>query len=374
MGLIERFVRWLGIQPIPEVRIGRRRGGGHAIKAGGFGRACKGAEKRGREDALSGQHTIYSNAAEPAEVTRLRAAEAGNAAGAGVDVEALVLLARGAEAAAEVELSDAIAAQSAAAESLLRAEEHRASLSEERFGFAAIPAWAAWTAGVSLLLGDIFFTWIALAQSVNVADWETLILAATIGALLFAVGIGKAYIDVVDFRGEASRGPRPWPSRSKKVLSRLLLWTAGLTILTLLVTRINIVRLTTPKGRVPWQHLTGSFAGFLVVGFAAALVAVVAYLGAYISFVSRPISKARAAEKAARRAVKAAAKRHNRADRALTTARASVAQAEALVQETPDAVRAAWGQVRAAYWRGFALHRPEEQPPLRPLPTEPEAQ
>jgi hypothetical protein len=327
------------------------------------------AEERGREDALSGQHSIYSNADEPAEVTRVRAAEAQNAAEIRAGIEKAVVAARGAAEAARVEQGLATEAKDAADKALAEAEHALSGVSEERVGFAAIPRWFAWVAAGLLLLGDIFFTYTAVAGSIDVDDWESLVLAATIGALLFGVGIGKAYIDVVDFRGGEDASSRPWPAVNKKMVSRLLLWSATLMIIMLFFARVAIVDWdTVNSGEQGWQFALASIAGFLAVGFAAALVAIAAYLGAFVSFVSRPLAVAKGRVRGAAKDVKRAESRRVSAERAVVRADAALAQAEGVRAEAATVVRGAWEQVRAAYWRGFALERPEEQPLLRPLP------
>ena len=119
-----------------------------------------------------------------------------------------------------------------------------------------------------------------------------------------------------------------------------------------------------------WQLTVASYGALVAIGFAAALVAIAAYLGAFVSFVSRPISRVKSEERAAQKAAKTATSLQSRAERAQAAADASIARAEGIVEEAPAVVASTWAQMRAAYWRGFALARPEEQALLRPLPTD----
>ena len=337
----------------------------------GLQAARKRAEERGREDALSGQHTIYSNADEPAEVTRLRAAEAENAARLKSGLDEVLVTARARSVAAGLEAERAAAARTTAEDDLAAVIERKSALSEERYGFAAVPAWALWILATLLFLGDVLFTYKAF-NDLNAEWYETLGLAATIGALLFAVGVGKAYVDVVDFRGTGPDDARPWPRRYKKTLSRLLLWAAGLMIAALFFARLAIVDFESlqDEEQGTWQLTVASYGALVAIGFAAALVAIAAYLGAFVSFVSRPISRVKSEERAAQKAAKTATSLQSRAERAQAAADASIARAEGIVEEAPAVVASTWAQMRAAYWRGFALARPEEQALLRPLPTD----
>ena len=371
MSLLGSFARALGFSPSPQVYIRQHRRHGREIKTVGLKRARNRAEKRGRADADSGQHSIYSNAAEPAEASGLSSAEDANEARVRASLDEVLIGARARSAAADAAFERSDVARDAADEALASARAHRSSLSEERFGFAAINPWAAWALAVLIFLGDLLLTLKAFSD-LDAPEYEKVGLAATVGALLFLVGIAKAYIDVVDFRAGDSERDRPWPTTYKKSLSRLLIWATALMVFALFFARVGILDLESWGDSGVLGLIVANTGAFLAVGFAAALVAIAAYLGAFVSFVSRPISKAKAQEKAARRALKAATKTRAKAELRQTAAASGLARAEGIVEEAPAVVRSTWGEVRAAYWRGFALGRPEEQTPLKPLPGTPE--
>lgn len=378
MRLFESIGRWLGVLPSPDVRIRHSKDGGVEIKTLGLEHARRRCEKKGRDDAASGQHSIYSNADEPAEISRLRAAEAANAARVRAVLDEGVAAASAESAAAKLALDRAVSERDAAEGDFAAAREHRSGLSEERYGFAALPGWAVWIAAALIFTGDLFLTYVAVNKTVSLEPWEILAASATIAGLLFVVGVAKAYIDVVDFRGSGPDSRRPWPTDYKKTLSRALLWATALMVIALLFARVGIVdqnSIVKKFGSLEVLFLIVSSVGLLIaIGFAAILVAVTAYLGAFVTFVSRPISKAKSDERAAKRAANEAMRLYSRAERRRADAEAALVRAEGTIAEAPSVVSSTWAQMRAAYWRGFALRRPEEQAPLKPLPTESETQ
>ena len=382
MRLFESIGRWLGVLPSPDVRIRQSKDGGAEIRTAGLEHARRRCEKKGRDDAASGQHSIYSNADEPAEISRLRAAEAANAAQIRALLEEVRAAAAAESAASKLALDHADSERRDAEKDVAAAREHRSGLSEERYGFAAIPTWAAWVLAGLIFAGDVLLTFTAFSNSLDVEWYETLGLAATLAGLLFFVGVGKAYIDVVDFRGTGPDSRRPWPADYKKSLSRLLLWSTAVMLIALIVARVGILDAASflPEEdelgealRIPLL-IVASVGALIAVGLAAVLVAVTAYLGAFVTFVSRPISKAKSDERSARRAAKEAEAVYSRAQRRAAGADAALTRADGIAAEAPSVVSSTWAQMRAAYWRGFALCRPEEQAPLKPLPTESETQ
>ena len=322
--------------------------------------AAKEAQERGREDGLSGQHTPWAPATKPGFLRGIEARRAANVEYLKAHREAVV---GQATAVADDWARRRDAAADAAAEAEATAEAARAvedETSESKSGFASAPGWIIGLVAVGLMVADVFFTRVALVNALGyISDEEAWVIAGIIGALLFVGGVAKAYLEAVKARAEREGVQGPFTAIASSRLSAYLMWPVALMIAGLAVGRWALI--AEPEGFLGWAVAIGAF---VALTMAAVLVAVVAYVGASAIFAARPRTTAvrarRKADRALRRARKAALSASARAD---SEARNARALEEAFEQSLPMAEHW-WMSVIAAYWRGFALARPEEQPDI----------
>ena len=318
------------------------------------------AQGRGREDGAAGQHTPWTPARKPGFLRAIEARRAANIEYLQAHREAVVGQAAaraddwarrrdGAEAAVEAATARASAARAAEGET-----------SEVTSGFARAPGWAIALIAVALMIADIFFTRVALVNALGyISDEEAWVIAAIIGVLLFVGGVAKAYLEAVKARAERDGVDGPFTKVASGRLSNYVLWPVGIMIAGLAVGRWSLI--AAPKGFFGWAVAIGAFAALTM---AAVLVAVVAYVGASAVFAARPRTVAvrdrRRAERALARAEKRVVSTSARADSEQKNVNALEAAFDRALPMADDW----WMVVIAAYWRGFALVRPEEQPDI----------
>ena len=112
---------------------------------------------------------------------------------------------------------------------------------------------------------------------------------------------------------------------------------------------------------VPMRFISTAF---LAIVAAAILVAVVSYLGARILLAARPRGAARRDAKKATRLVAYLTQAHLAAQLAADQAKAHAQGTRPNYESAVRAAEEAWMQVICAYWRGFSLVRPDEQPDI----------
>jgi hypothetical protein len=232
--------------------------------------------------------------------------------------------------------------------------------SEVTSGFARAPRWAIALVAAALVVADIFFTRVALVKALGyISDGEAWVIATIIGTLLFVGGVAKAYLEAVKARAEREGVQGPFTKVASGRLSNYVLWPVGIMIAGLAVGRWSLI--AAPKGFFGWAVAVGAFTALTM---AAVLVAVVAYVGASTLFAARPrtvaVRERRRAERALERARKRVISTSERADseqKNVNALRAAFDRAVPMADEW-------WMAVIAAYWRGFALVRPEEQPDI----------
>ena len=321
----------------------------------------KEAARMGREDGEGGQHSAWSHAPKPAALRRFEARRDENIAALQAERVGAVGMAR-----ADAEVRDAehdfAKGEAREADSALEASKAAAEkVSEVRYGFAAIPRWAVVVMAALLVAADILFTQLALVESLgNLPAWEAWVIAGIIGVLLFAAGIGKAYVEVVRERADDAGEKGPFGPRAAKMIVRFALWPTVVMVVALALARVSLV---------DWQSETlvewvGAMGALLAITMAAVLVAVVAYLAGRILFASRPLALARAELRSARARRKRACIRLDQAHRTVRESEATTEGLDAAFEKAITMADEAWMAVIALYWRGFAQARPEEQPDI----------
>jgi hypothetical protein len=332
----------------------------HGPEAVGMDDAAKEAQGRGREDGDSGQHTPWAPARKPGYLRGLEARRAANIEYLHAHREAVVGQAR---AQADDWARRRDAAEAGATEAAAIAEAARGAedaTSEAESGFARAPGWVIAFVAIALMVADIFFTRVALVNALGyISDDEAWVIAVIIGALLFVGGVVKAYLEAVKARAEREGVQGPFAKVASSRLSNYVVWPVAIMIAGLAVGRWALI--AAPSGFFSWAVAVGAFAALTM---AAVLVAVVAYVGASAIFAARPRTQAvkarRRADRALEDAKKASLKASARADSELANAKALD---EAFDRSIPMADEW-WMVVIAAYWRGFAQARPEEQPDI----------
>ena len=322
--------------------------------------AASKAQASGRDDGASGQHTPWAPATKPGYLRSLEALRAANIEYLRAHREAVVGQARAIaddwarrRDAAGQDVEDA----RAAAEAARVAEE---ATSEVASGFAQAPRWAIVLISVALMVADVFFTRVALVNALGyISDGEAWVIAAIIGVLLFVAGVAKAYLEAVKARAEREGVQGPFTALASSRLSNYLFWPVGAMIAGLAVGRWALI--ASPKGFFGWAVAVGAFAALTM---AAVLVAVVAYVGASAIFAARPRTQAVTARRRAERALKKAGEAHRKAAARADKERENTAALEEAFERSVPMADERWMVVIAAYWRGFAQARPEEQPDI----------
>ena len=330
----------------------------------GMGRQEARAREDGRMDGASGTYGPYSHAHEPAAITSIKARLAQNRAALVAEKTGALgqMLARAERRDMARETCEANADQ--AASRLARARARLSELPASRFGFADVPRSVVSVVASLLVIADVLFTQLALVESLgNLPEWEAWAIAATMGALLFACGAGKAYIEAEHDRAREAGEDGLFGARSARRLGRFVFWMTAVMLLGLGCARVSLV---------DWQSETlvewvGALGALLAVTMAAVLVAVVAYLGGRIIFGAQPRAAARSELRRASRAHDVAQRRLSAATQAASEARSDAACLDARFEQAILMAEEAWTAVAAAYWRGFALACPEQQPAIEPL-------
>ena len=318
------------------------------------------AAQMGREDGLGGQHSSWTHAPKPAALRRFEARREENIAALQAERVGAVTLARSTadhrrqqEAYRDMHLEEARA-------ELTAAEEFAGGFSDVRHGFAAVPRWLGIVLATLLMAADILFTQMALVESLgNLPAWEAWAIAAIIGVLLFAAGVGKAYVEAVQERAEDEGQKGPFGNGGKALVA-FVFWPTVVMVFALGFARVSLVDWeseTIPE----WVAALGSL---LAVTMAAVLVAIVAYMGGRILFASRPRAAALARLRRARKGRDAAAKALDKAHERTIDAEAVAEGLDAGFDKAVTMAEEAWMGVIALYWRGFAQARPDEQPDI----------
>ena len=326
----------------------------------GIDRRVAEARAAGDEDARAGVLNQWTRAVKPAALRSIEAEREQNLAFLRGVTDA-------AEAAAEARAADADRQQDQLAADLAIAEAEKAAaadafadLPEARHGWLRIHPLILGIVSVAILGADIIFTRLALENSLgNLFTWEAWTVAVLIGALLFIAGVGEAYIENACEVAIAAGERPPFGARAKRRLELAIFIPTVAMLFGLAAARWSLIDTGLSGGE--WVAAIGSFAAIVT---AALLVAVVAYLGARVLLAARPRA-------AAHRAVKKATARVGQLTQAHLAAQLAADEAKAHAQGTrpnyESAVRAAeeaWMQVICAYWRGFSLVRPDEQPDI----------
>ncbi len=318
------------------------------------------AQAVGREDAEAGINNNWSTARKPAAIRAIEAERSENLSFIRGTVGTAI-------AGAEAEASDEDRRRDSAVVALdeVRAQAEQAEvdlkgLPEARHGWLRLPGWVIGLASILVLGADVILTRLALENSLgNLFPWEAWTIAGLIGALLFVAGVGEGYIEdateVAEYAGERP----PFSPRARRVLTWVIVLPTALMLLGLMAGRWSLVD-TSLRG-VEWVAAIGSF---LAISAAAVLVAVVAYIASRILLAARPRTAVmRRLKKGNKRAAHLQEEHLARARRADD----AHARAEGIAPNYAGAFAAcqeAWMEVIAAYWRGFALVRPEEAPDI----------
>lgn len=321
----------------------------------------KEAARMGREDGQGGQHSAWTHAPKPAALRRYEARREENIAALEAERVGAVGMARADVVVREGEKRYREMVASEASTRLEAAQAAAGEVSEVRHGFAAVPRWLAIVLAGLLVAADVLFTQIALVESLgDLPGWEAWIIAGVIGALLFAAGIGKAYIEAVRERAEDAGERGPFSPGAGKALIRFVFWPTVVMVVALAFARVSLIDWES-ETLAEWLAALGALAG---ITMAAALVAVVAYMAGRILFASRPhagalteLRRARAHRKKAANRLDIAVRRHEESKATADGLDASFEKAVSIAQE-------AWMGVIALYWRGFAQARPDEQPDI----------
>lgn len=319
------------------------------------------AAQMGREDGQGGQHSAWTHAPKPAALRRFEARRDENIAALEAERVGAIGIARADVVVREGELRFCEVMAEESGERLSAAQVTAADTSAVRHGFAALPRWATIALAVIMVAADVLFTQIALVESLgDLPPWEGWIMAGVIGALLFAAGIGKAYIEAVRDRAEDSGEKGPFSHGASKTLIRFVFWPTVVMVAALAFARVSLIDWESDT-LAEWLGALGALAG---ITMAAALVAVVAYMAGRILFASRPyaealaeLRRARAYRKKANSALDTAVRRHEES-------KANADGLEAAFEKALTMAEEAWMSVIALYWRGFAQARPDEQPDI----------
>ena len=318
------------------------------------------ARAAGDEDARAGVINQWSRASKPPALRAIEAQRDQNlvflrgvtgTAVAEAEATAADAVRRQHQAASDVEA--AVVARDAAVDQL-------STLPEARHGWLKLPGWIIAVVSGAILGADIIFTRLALENSLgNLFPWEAWTVAVLIGVLLFIAGVGEAYIEnACEVATDAGERPPFSPSAKRRLEFFIFVPTIGM-LLGLGAARWSLVdtRLTGPE----WVAAIGSFVAIVTAAF---LVAVVAYLGARILLAARPRSAAHRAVKKAIARVDTLTQQHLTAQHATDEAKAHAEGTRPNYESAVRAAEEAWMEVICAYWRGFSLVRPDEQPDI----------
>ena len=318
------------------------------------------ARAAGDEDARAGVINQWSRASKPPALRAIEAQRDQNlvflkgvtgTAVAEAEATAADAVRRQQQAAADVEA--AAAARDAAVEQL-------STLPEARHGWLKLPGWIIAVVSGAILGADIIFTRLALENSLGyLVPWEAWTVAVLIGVLLFIAGVGEAYIEnACEVATDAGERP-PFSPTAKRRLEFFIFVPTVAMLLGLAMARWSLVdtTLTGPE----WVAAIGSFVAIVTAAF---LVAVVAYLGARILLAARPRSAAHRAVKKAAARVGILTQQHLTAQHATDDAKAHAEGTRPNYESAVRAAEEAWMEVICAYWRGFSLVRPDEQPDI----------
>ncbi len=318
------------------------------------------AQAVGREDAEAGINNKWSTATKPAAIRAIEAERAENLSFIRGTVGTAIAEAK-AEAADEDRRRDsAVMALDEGRAQAEQAEADLRGLPEARHGWLRLPGWVIGVASVVVLGADVIFTRLALENSLgNLFPWEAWTIAILIGVLLFVAGVGEGYIeDATEAAEDAGERP-PFSPRARRVLTWVIVLPTAFMLLGLMVARWSLVDTSLRGGE--WVAAIGSF---VAISAAAVLVAVVAYIASRILLAARPRTAAMRGLKKANAQAAALQEEHLARARLADDAHA---RAEGIAPNYAGAFEAcqeAWMEVIAAYWRGFALVRPEEAPDI----------
>ena len=319
------------------------------------------ARAAGDEDARAGVNNHWSLATKPAALRAIEAQRDQNLVfvrgvtdTAVAKAEANAADADRRQLQAEHDLHDGVAERDDAAAQL-------ADLPEARHGWLRVPGWIIGLASLAILGADVIFTQTALIKPLGfLPGWESWTLAVLIGALLFIVGAGEGYLHSATEQAEDAGVRPPINVRSAKRLERALFWSAGATLVGLAAARFSLVDYELLEG-LAW---VGAIGAFIAVVAAPVLVVVVAYLGARVLLAARPRAAAARRVKKATAQVALRTEQHLVAQRVADDAGAHAAGTRPNHESAVRAAEEAWMEVICAYWRGFSLVRPDEQPDI----------
>ena len=351
--------------PDPDVKPGQSPGlfpvEHYNHRTWGIDLRVKEARAAGEEDARAGVLNQWTRAVKPPALRAIEAEREQNVEFVRGVTGMAVAEAEARAADAERQTEQVAIALEAAEADRVQAQANVAHFPEARHGWLSLPWYAVVVATILILGADVIFTQIALVNSLGfLPEWEGWTLSTLIGVLLLAVGVAEAYIETAVQQAHDQGERPPFNERAQKVLQLVIVIPAFTMLIALGAARFSLIDVQYLQG-VQWIAAIGAF---LAIVAAAILVAVVSYLGARILLAARPRGAARRDAKKATRLVAYLTQAHLAAQLAADQAKAHAQGTRPNYESAVRAAEEAWMQVICAYWRGFSLVRPDEQPDI----------